>query len=376
MRLGPFRLRPFVLIKDTGYDDNVFLEDTGRVSDFTSTVQPGFKLLTLFSDRAALLLEEKLDYVWFARTTSQNHYNNLAKARTNFYFKRVTLFTELLALSYRERPSNEIDFRIRRHESSLGAGVKYERPRSSLEAAIGRDDFRFASGTEEGQSIPRFLDRVEKRLTLTGRKKILPKTTFLAEWQAREIAFDDPEGALKDSTARRVSGGFEFDPTAFVRGSVKLGVEALRPDDPSRRSFRGTVGEGTLLYRMTGVTNLEVRGRRYTGFTIAVNNVYYRDTSYGATLTQRLAERVAAEIGGDRERVDYPEITSVFNLRTGLLETGLRTDEIRSNFVGGSYRFSNQTRVGLRVGIWERESTFEFLNRRRRTAQITYTYNF
>ncbi len=71
-----------------------------------------------------------------------------------------------------------------------------------------------------------------------------------------------------------------------------------------------------------------------------------------------------------------PEEAAVGGTGIRPIECGLRVDEVRSYFVGGSYRFSNLTRVGLRVGIWERDSTFDFLNRRRRTAQITYTYNF
>jgi len=387
MRLGPFRLRPYLQIRDTGYDDNVFLEDTARVSDFTSTVEPGLKLLTLFRDRVALALDERIDYVWFAQTISQNHFNNLAKLRTDLYLKRITLFAELDALSFRERPSTEIDFRIRRYENSFGTGIRYERPRSSLEARVGEDEFRYVSGTEAGQSIPDFLNRRERRLTVTGRKKILPKTTFLLEWEGREIAFDE-SGRLagdqvKDSAARRISGGFECDPSAFLHGTVKVGIESLRPDAPAREGFRGAVGDGTLLYRITGVTNLEVRGRRGTGFTIAQNNVFYVDTTYGATLTQFLSERVAAEAGTDRERVEYPEETQLCNLQAGScgaggagLVSGIRTDDLRSYFVGGSYRFNNQTRVGLRLGIWERDSSFDFLNRRRKTAQVTYAYNF
>ena len=69
-RAGPVRLRPFFLIKNTGYDSNVFLSANEQVSDFTSTLGPGLKLLTLFGDRGALLLTQELDYVWFAQYTS------------------------------------------------------------------------------------------------------------------------------------------------------------------------------------------------------------------------------------------------------------------------------------------------------------------
>lgn len=376
LRLGPFRVRPFLQIKDTGYDDNVFLDDQHPTSDFTSTMEPGVKLLTLFSDRAALILEERIDYVWFAQSTTQNHFNNLARARLNVYLHRLTFFTVVDSLSLRERPGNEIDFRVRRYENVFGGGVRYERPRSSLELRIGEDEYRFASGVEAGKDIPRALNRAEGRATATGRLKVLPKTHFLAEWEERRIGFKDPASQGKDSHARRISLGFEFDPSAFLLGSLKVGVETLRPRDESKREFHGTVGEGILLYRMTSLTKLELRGRRDLSFTSAAGNVYRVNTLHGATLSQSLAERVVAEVGVDREKNDYPERSTLFNPQTGTLESAVRFEKIRSYFLGGSYRFTNRTRVGLRAGIWERDSTFDFRNRRRMTAQMTYTYDF
>lgn len=379
VRWGPFRVRPYILLKDTGYDDNVYLDETEPVSDFTSTVEGGIRLITFFSDRAALQVEERLDYVWFAQSTSENHFNNAFRGRANFYLKKLTLFADLQSISLKERPTSvEYDFRIRRTERSLGAGVKYERPRSSLSVRLGKDRYIYSSDTPEGERVPEVQNRVEDRLTVTARKKLLPKTTFLLEWEARGIAFDEPAGQARDSQARRLSGGFELDPSAFLKGTVKIGVENLRPDLERYQDFHGLVGEGALLYRMTARTNLEGRGRRNIGFTSAYNNVYYVHSGYGTTLTQFLAARVAGEIGLDREKIEYPEITMQYDPETGQYSTGFRTDEFRSFFLGASYRFNNQARVGLRLGGWRRTSAapFGFLDRRRNTAMVTYSYNF
>ena len=68
--------------------------------------------------------------------------------------------------------------------------------------------------------------------------------------------------------------------------------------------------------------------------------------------------------------------TLAFDGVNNVLVSGKRVDDIRSYFVGGAYRFSALTRMGLRLGVWERSSTFEFLDRHRFTAQVTYAYNF
>ena len=376
---GPFRVRPFLLLKDTGYDNNIFLDDTNPQGDFTSTGEAGLQLITFLSDRAALVAEERLDYVWFAQNTSENHFNNAFRGRVNIYLKRITLFTDWRTLNLKERPANaEYDFRIRRYERSLGLGAKYERARSSMEVRFGKDRYRYFSDEPEGENIPKFQNRLEDRLTLTGRQKILPKTTFLLQWEGRGIAFSEPEGQINDSEARRISAGFEFDSSAFLRGAVKVGRESLRPDLSAYEPFHGLVGEGNLLYRITARTNLEGRGRRSTGFTSAVNNVYYVHGGYGATLTQFLAARVAGEIGADREQVEYPEVTQQYDQETDQVVSGFRTDEFRSYFVGASYRFNTQARMGLRVGSWRRISAvpFDFLERRRNTVMVTYSYNF
>ena len=229
---------------------------------------------------------------------------------------------------------------------------------------------------------------LSRLMSVTGTRQVLPKTTVLLEWEGTRIDFEtEPPDPTQDSdsSARRLSAGFQFDPSAFIKGSLRVGVKRLVPDSRTREGYDGPVGDGTLIYRITGVTGLEIRGRRSVEFTTAANNLFYVDTAFGATLTQRLADRVAGEMGIDRERVDYPVETSACNPDLGScgvggpgLVSGFRVDELRSYFAGASYRMSNLTRVGLRVGVWERNSTppFNFLNRHRVTAQVIYAYNF
>jgi hypothetical protein len=385
---GPFRVRPSFQLKETGYDSNVFLEDGTPTSDFTSTPEVGVKMFSLFRDRGALQIEELLDYVWYAENTDLNHFNNLTRSRGAYYMKRGLVFADFQFLSVRERPSTEIDYRVRRREKMLGTGWRFVWPHSTLQFRLGRDVYDYESGTEAGQNIPPALNRVEKRVTVTGTKQLLPKTTGLLEWEGTRIDFEqEPTATIadSDSSARRFSGGLQFDPSAFVKGTLKIGVKRLQPDSDSRKGYEGLVGDAALLYRITGLTGLEMRWRRGVEFTIATNNLYYLDRAYGATLTQKLAERVAGEIGIDRQRIDYPFLTTACDPDLGGcgigqpgLVSGFRVDELRSYFGGASYRMSNLARIGLRVGVWERGSTppFDFLDRHRLTAQVIYAYNF
>ncbi|MCI0567549.1 MAG: outer membrane beta-barrel protein [Acidobacteria bacterium] len=379
---GPFRVRPFFLLRATGYDSNVFLEDGTSTSDFTSSPELGIRLFSLFKNRGVVQVEEILDYVWYAHNDELSHFNNAFQARAAYYMKRGLVFAELRTLSLRERPSTEIDYRVRRHERYFGTGWRFVWPHSSLQFRLGRDSFDYESGVEAGQGIPVALNRLEKVITITGSKRILPKTDFLMEWEGRRIDFDtEPLIPTEDddSSSRRFSVGFLFDTSAFIKGSLKVGVLRLEPDSRAVEGYDGPVGEAVLLYRLTGLTTLEMRGQRQALFTTALNNVYLLDQGYGATLTQAVSARVAAEIGIDREKVSFPnETTTCITVGENEFEceTGLRTDWIRSFFGGAYFRLSNLSRIGLRVGQWERDSTFEFLNRHRIIVQMTYSYNF
>ena len=376
---GPFRVRPFLLLRDTGYDSNVFLEDGTATSDFTSTGEGGLKMFSLFRERGAVQVEEVLDYVWYASNGSLSHFNNTFRSRGAYYFKPGVVFAEATLLSLRERPSTEIDYRVRRYERTFGTGWRFVWPHTGLQFRLGDDLYNYETGPG-GESIPKALNRVEKRITVTGTRQLLPKTTLLLEWEATRIDF--VEGDDLDSSSRRISTGFQLDPSAFIKGSVKGGYETLEPDTSFLKDFRGFVGDAALVYRFSGLTSLAVRGQRQVAFTTALNNLYYLDDSYGATLAQVLAERVAGEVGIDRQKVDFPVDTAACATRQcdpndpAQFVQGHRTDRLRSYFVGANYRFSNLTRIGLRLGVWERDSSFDFLNRHRMTAQVIYAYNF
>src|SRR5574341_439499 len=73
VRAGPFHIRPFVLLKDIGYDDNVRFEAQAREGDATATAGGGLDALLLAEDRGGLRLFQEVDYVAFQTQTDLNH---------------------------------------------------------------------------------------------------------------------------------------------------------------------------------------------------------------------------------------------------------------------------------------------------------------
>ena len=106
-RAGPFHLRPFLLLKDVGYDDNVRFDAQERSGDSTATTGAGLHALLLGGDRGGLYLFQELDYVAFGRSSDLNHWNSNARARGIFRVKDLSVSLEDHFTSERERPNTE-----------------------------------------------------------------------------------------------------------------------------------------------------------------------------------------------------------------------------------------------------------------------------
>ena len=103
VRAGPFHVRPFLILKDIGYDDNVRFEAQTREGDATATAGGGLDALILAGDRGGLRLSQEVDYVAFQTQTELNHWNGSARARGILLLKGLQLSLEDQFRSERER---------------------------------------------------------------------------------------------------------------------------------------------------------------------------------------------------------------------------------------------------------------------------------
>src|SRR5687767_8145030 len=67
LRAGPFYLKPNLLLKDLGTDDNVFNASGDQRSDFTFTVAPSTDVFVPMARRALFKTTVATDLVWFAK---------------------------------------------------------------------------------------------------------------------------------------------------------------------------------------------------------------------------------------------------------------------------------------------------------------------
>ncbi|MGH9798549.1 MAG: outer membrane beta-barrel protein, partial [Candidatus Polarisedimenticolia bacterium] len=265
-RAGPFHLRPYVLLKDAGYDDNIRFDAAARRGDRTATAGLALDGLLLFGDRGGLRFNQELDYVAFGRETDLNHWNGSARARGLLKVRKALLFLEDRFGSVRERPNTEIDQRLRRDSNAVTAGIRSLREgRLGYRASVRRESIEYASGEPGTEAIVRRLSRDESALVVTGELRVRPKTTLLLEGAVEEIAFEDPAES-RDARARSLLPGVRFDPSAAIQGEFRLGRIALDSLDRPGGDFDGTIGWGAVSARVGAAGRLKTRFRRDVEF--------------------------------------------------------------------------------------------------------------
>ena len=384
VQAGPFHLAPFFVIKDFGYDNNIRLGAENKTGDYTMTFGPGVRAVIPFSRRAALAIREEIDYSVFARDSDLSHVNNQLKAKLHVYLREVTLFADGQQDSIRERPNNEIDFRIRNTTTQGKFGFTY-RPsdRGQIDLFLARVGFRYDSGSVDttdvsdpnadadqiaeqiGESIAMSLERDETGVGLTGRLRILPRTSLLFDARTGRIDFANavPE---RDSSTNTMMAGFEFDPSGSVRGFIKMGYRHLSPDDDSVDGYSGLVADLALSARLFGRGEVRASYLHDTGFSTLGKNLYYILNQKGLSYEHYINSRLSVETGLGLQDIDYP-------ISFGPTQ-GFRHDDITSNQVTVRYRLGPSLRLGLTAGRWRRDSTFDNEDASRNTYATLVEY--
>jgi hypothetical protein len=373
VRAGPFHIRPFVLVKDIGYDDNVRFESQAREGDATATAGGGLDALVLAGDRGGVRLFQEFDYVAFQTQTSLNHWNGSARARGILLLKRLQLSLEDQFRSERERPSAEIDQRLRRENNALTAALKtLGLGRLGVEAWARDERIDYATDDATLETAVDRLNRDEATLSVAGQLRLLPKTTFLLEGRVVRIQFDN-QSVERDARKRAILPGVRFLPSASIQGELRAGPLVLEARDRPGGDYRGLVGEGNLSTRLGRAARLKGTFARDVQFSTLTDNLYYVGTSWSGAFEQYFSRRLSGEISYGSSLNHYPmEVT-----RSGVVPfQGIRDDRFRD--YRATVRYRPNPRMTMEASAWrlDRDSTDDFYDRVRNLFTIGSTFSF
>ena len=90
-RVGPFRLGPWIALKDFGYLNNAYSTATGEKSDYTGTIGAGAQAYLPVGPKLILSAYALPEYVWWRDEHARRGWNGSGGAGMFGYFNRVTL---------------------------------------------------------------------------------------------------------------------------------------------------------------------------------------------------------------------------------------------------------------------------------------------
>jgi len=321
-------------------------------ADFTTVVAPQAHVAVPFAKRALVKSQLGADFVYYAHYVSERSIDPQAAVRAEVYARRLTFFAEGSYLNTRERLNYEIDLRARHLEKDLSGGVAVRATtRLTLEVAAARGQIRFDGDPYfGGQRLKETLDRDTQIYGVTARHRRNNLTTFGLRYENQTDQF--PLSPVRDTDSFRVMPGVELRPRALLNGSAWVGYRRFEPKAAVLHSQAGLVSQLALSYTLLGATVFGVTYDRDYQFAYEALTPYFVDNSVGVFVRRAIGARADVRGNVARHRYAYQPIT------TGPVLAGLDRVDTTDNYgVNVGYRLNRQTRAGVGLSYWTRDST-------------------
>jgi hypothetical protein len=361
--IGRVRVAPGVVVREIGWDSNVFDEAENPKEDFIVSVAPD---AALFARLRFLQVSAYVggDFNHFQTYEQENSAGHSLRGRADVLLSRFRPFVAGGRTDSRTRPNGEIDVRADRVEEELSGGVAFDISRyGQLYGAAYQFKTRFHDAFEDGVNLSVALNRDSNDYSAGLRTDLTPLLALVASVSFREELFRaDP---IRNAQSWFATADFRFDADAVVAGQVVVSFEEFTPVNPAVQPFRGLVGGASLIYSFLEVGRIGFSAVRRNEFSFNAEDAYYIENGITLSYTHRLFGYVDAQVKGSRSRFDY-----------GYTETSPARQETL-DIVGASvgYNLRNRTRISVNYEFAKRRSP-QLLERNYDRRRAFLAWNF
>jgi hypothetical protein len=363
---GPLAWTPTLRLKSLGIDTNVFNEIDNPKRDLVMVAGPSVDAW-LRLGRARITTTGGADYSYFNHYSSERSLNTNVQSAIACPLRWITPKVTASLVRTRERQNYEIDARVRRRETSIGAAADVRispRTRASLalrQSRVGFDGAALFQGIYLSETLNRTTDDTVGQLAY----KVTPLTTLVVAADRQREHFEFLP--IRDAESHRVTAGLELD--AFMTGKAHFGYRRLDFFDSKIPDFTGLVADVDLGYSMRGLMRINLRAERDVGYSFEINQSYYLASGFTFSITQSLGgpRDVQARLG--RQWLEYRGVVPEAG-------HGLRVDEVFSGGAEFGYRLGQAMRVALSVDYTRRSSPASFRDYRGVHAGTSLTYAY
>ena len=379
-RIGPFRLYPTILLRDIGYDGNVYYqrEEDNPISDYTATFSPQVKVYILFRNFLILSLTESPEYVYYFKQKRERRWNNTISPEFKFLFlNRFVISGRYSYRNRRWRASSEFDVRANELRESYRGSLFYETAkRTSFGISASLEKISYEDITLPGEEIylSRWLNREEKSGNIEFYYRMFSESFFFVNGGYTEYKFEHVQSRWRNSYSYQAYSGIRFPLLGKIKGTLSLGYKMLLPRREEKKSFSGLVGSTSLDFRL-GRFSFRFQYNRDFYFSYWTDSIYFVEDRYGSGLSFYLTKFLRLDYNYSYGKANYPEPMPLW-LSDGRYEEIKRKDIYRIHTAGFVFRIIKNTGIGLMVNLWERESNYYWANRNRRFIGGYLTYEF
>ena len=358
MRIGPFELRPRLLLSNIGIDYNVFNEHTNPKRDFTFTAAPDLEI-SVHPGRLRVAFVTGSELVYFQKYTSERSVNRTVAGRADLDLSFLKPFISMSTAHTSVRPNSEIDVRARHHPRTYTAGTTLKLASRTSMTFTGRrttefydDEFAF-----RGVQLSTLLDNKTTGYESSLNLELTPFTTLSLVAGMEQLRFDHAPARNADSL--RVTPTVTFSPLGQITGTGSIGYRRFKGLDPSLPDFTGLVSAGSIGLLLGGKYKLDTSFTRDVRYSYEEGLPYYVLTGGRATLGVQTVAALDLRVTGGRESMNYRALA-------GAPAPGL--DRVTLYGGGFGYRISERIRLVVDVEFWhrasERDETRDYRNKR------------
>ena len=282
---------PAIRLTSVGWDDNVLRVNKGDrpTGDFTATVTPAVQAwLRLLGARVRGRSE--VGFVYFKELSQYRSIDADNSARVELPLGRLTPSVGGARANTRHRRNFEIDFPVRRVESSWDAGIDVRLTgKTSIGLMTERSRVDYKGDTVYlDTDLARYLGATARADGVRVRYAATRLTTVGADVQQYRNTFANaPE---RNSDGVRVMSVIEIQPLAQVSGRAGVGVIRRTFVDGSFPPFQGAVARVDLSYTLAERTRVAVRVQRDLTYSYRADQRDYLETGIELSVTRRLAD--------------------------------------------------------------------------------------
>lgn len=363
--LGPFKLAPGIVVRELGWDSNVFDEATDPKEDYVAAILPD---LAIFSRTRFVKLSGYGggEFVYYRTYESERSRGYSMRGRIDLLLSRMRPFVAGGESVSRTRPNGEIDTRADLKGSEVSGGFAFELgAHSTAYVAAYETATRFRDAFEEGVELGQSLNRNVREYSGGVKTDLTPLLALTVSGSHSEERFQS--SPLRDTKSWLGTAGIKIGVEAVVSGVASISYRDFKPVDPLVRRYRGIIGTIGMAYPFMEVGRFSLVGNRSIEHSFDESEGYFIENTVSLSYTHRLVGAIDAQVRGSKSFFDY-------GFREG---SPARQDQLDVVSGGLGYNLRNRTRVSVNYEYSRRRSpAFPDRTYDRRRIYSSWTYGF